>query len=290
MQRAIRVADTILRFFERLGALITTGILLLAGVGLAIGFLHDKEVGAWVPIVVGVPLLVLIVVAYALGLHSTPSPVAPTTDDTQTPEYEKELIVNALESIQQAVGGNVEWDVDDLVERGILGPSRGLLIGSRNQDVRVAVLMPTDDPPMTFGMRWAAGHRPESVAKYSRQIDDTLAGAAFRRGEIVDRPNVEADPDFRKNPKATRGFASLYAQPLRIDEGIVGALSVVSNVKNAFSASDIAFIKIIAALLDVVLAVEHDADRFQEKNEALLALLKEEGIDVDADEEAPPRA
>lgn len=265
MRKAMKVGDTILRFFERLGALITTAIFLAIGLGVAIGFLHDKKVGAWVPIVVAAALVVLVAVAYAVGRHSTP-----LGDDGQTTsEYEKELIVNALESLQQAIGTEAPWDPDALVERGILGAARGLLIGSRAEDVRLSVLVPADDPPTMFRMRWAAGHRSESVENYSRLIDETLAGRAYRRGEIVDRPDVQLDPDFRENPRATRGFASLYAQPLRIEARIVAVFSAVSTARNAFSASDIAFIEIVAALLDVVLAIEHDALRFQNMLEQL---------------------
>jgi GAF domain-containing protein len=128
---------------------------------------------------------------------------------------------------------------------------------------------------MRFKMRWSAGHLPESVAKYSRPIDDVLAGAAFRHGEIVDRPDVESDPDFRRNAKAKRSFASLYALPLRVDEDIVGALSVVSTVPNAFGAADLTFIEIIAALVDVVLAHERDAERFSDAVRILSAEIRE---------------
>ena len=56
-------------------------------------------------------------------------------------------------------------------------------------------------------------------------------------------------------------FASLVAAPLRIEERIVGVLSVVSTIPNAFAQTDIAFIKVVGALLDVILAAEHDAGR-----------------------------
>jgi GAF domain-containing protein len=258
MSTLIKIVDTVSRFLERLGGLITAVILLVAGTGVAIGFLHSRSVGAWVPVAVGVPLLVLVVVAFALGLHVPRG--APATSQARA-EYEKRLLTEALGSVQQAIGSNDYWDLEALVERGVLGPVRGLLVRTAHEDVRLVVLVPTDDPPVHWRMRWTAGHRPESVKNYTAEIDRTLAGIAFRRGEYVDRGNVGADPDFIPNPKQTRPFTSLVAIPLRIDEHVVGVLSVVSTVENAFSESDVSFIRVIGAVLDVLLAAEFDFER-----------------------------
>jgi hypothetical protein len=290
MPKVLKVVDTILRFFERLGALITTAILLVAGTGIAIAYLHGKSVAAWVPVIVGVPLFVLVLVAFAIGIHSgggggegtslkerelerelegavrrTEAAVAAAISDMKRviaqSEYEKRLLTEALESVQLAIASDDPWDLDALVERGVLGTVRGLLIRKGDEDVRLAVLFPADDPPVHWRMRWAAGHRPESVRNYHHEIDETLAGIAFRRGDYVERGNVRDDPDFRPNPRETRPFKSLVAVPLRVEERIVGAFSVVSTVENAFESTDIAFIKVIGALLDVILAAEHDAGR-----------------------------
>lgn len=297
--------DLGLKWYERLGAIIVTTLVIAAPIAGAVYWLGTNRISPWVPVAVGVPLLV--VVAILLGALRTPASASVTgassrerqlerelakieaelesrietaVDDYKNAvargEYEKRLLTEALESIQQAVGTDEEWDVDDLVERGVLGSARGLLVRTAQEDVRLAVLIPADDPPEHWEMRWAAGHRPESVRKYAHPIDQTLAGIAFRRGEYVDRGDVQADDDFAPNPRETRPFASLVAVPLRIDEEIVGALSVVSTVTNAFTESDIAFIKAVGAVLDVVLAVEHDAGRWEEEARALRERLGEE--------------
>ncbi len=129
-------------------------------------------------------------------------------------------------------------------------------------------------------MRWASGHRPESVQNYLFEIDKTLAGIAFRRGDYVDRANVSADDDFVENPKATRPFASLIAVPLRIEARIVAVLSVVSTVETAFTQADVSFIKVVGALLDVILAAEYDLAR-EELEAELAAALEEEKPEQD---------
>jgi transcriptional regulator with GAF, ATPase, and Fis domain len=173
-------------------------------------------------------------------------------------EAQRGLLYNALESVQMAVGMDEPWDIDALVERGILGPVRGLLVRTELEDVRLAVLVP-DDGGDHFTMRWTAGHRPESVSKFKRPIDSMLAGQAYRNGEFKVTANAAAEPSFIRNPNATRDFAALVAVPLRIQDRIVGVLSVVSTEIDAFTESDISFIKTIGALVDVILAIERDA-------------------------------
>jgi GAF domain-containing protein len=178
-------------------------------------------------------------------------------------EYQKELIYNALESIQQALAIEEDWSLDQLVERGVIGPARGLLKRAPLEDVRVAVLI-ADEAGDRWKMRWAAGHRPEGVRNYHRPIDTTLAGQAYTKREIVVFDDVTAEADFIPNPRATREFRSLVAAPLLINEDIVGALSVVSTLPGAFTDDDVSFIRIVAALLDVLLAAELDVARAED--------------------------
>jgi hypothetical protein len=277
--------DRGLQGYERLGKLLGTTIVIVGAIVAAWvvfrDFLGEHSVGAWVPVVVGVPLLLLILVAYAIGRRhggvplttsSTPSAALILRQLEQavaTVEYEKRLVWDALESIQQALATDEDWDLDQLVERGVLGPARGFLLREKQEDVRLSVLVPRDDAPDRFGMRWAAGHRPESVRNYDREIDKTMAGIAFRRGEFVECSNVRNDPRFEPNPKESRPFTSLVSAPLRINEQIVGAFTVVSTREDAFKPTDISFIKLIGALLDVLLAAEYDIARWEEEAEAM---------------------
>jgi GAF domain-containing protein len=256
--------DRALSGYERLAKLIGATILIVGAITVAVVFLKDRQVGAWVPVVVGIALSALILGAYVLGQRGRAD-----DSDLAPAEYEKRLVYDALESIQQAFATDEDWELDQLVERGVLGPARGFLLREREEDVRLAVLQPQDDAPDRFWMRWAAGHRPESVRNYDREIDATLAGLAYRRDEFIDLGNVREDPRFEPNPRETRPFLSLFAMPLRLDVEVVGVLSVVSTRENAFTPTDVSFIKVIGALLDVLLASEHDINRWEEEAEAM---------------------
>ena len=91
-----------------------------------------------------------------------------------------------------------------------------------------------------------------------------MAGLAYRRGECIESHDVRADERFTPNPRETRIFHSLVAVPLRIGDRVVGVLSVVSTKIGAFSPSDVSFIKILAALLEVILSLEEDEQRMIE--------------------------
>jgi GAF domain-containing protein len=261
--------DRWLKRYERLGAIITTTLLLLGAVGAAVAaviFLENTKVPAWVPVAVGLAGM-LTIVGLAVRRRSAPVGDAMSLREhaleqgLAATEYEKRLLWDALKSLQQAIASEEWWEPDELAERGVLGPARGLLVRDRHEDVRLAVLVPDDDPSTRFRMRWAEGHRSESVRNYSREIDKTMAGLAFRRGDFVESKGVRQDERFQANPKETRPFRSLVAVPLRIGDGIIGVLSVVSTKASAFSESDIAFIKLLGALLDVILTIEFDEDR-----------------------------
>jgi hypothetical protein len=258
-----------LKAWERLAGFIVATTVIVGALAAAIFFLRHHRVAAWIPVLIAFVLVVLVAVAYFVGRRSRvdasePSSVRDLERSVASVEYQKRLLWDALESIQQAIATEEEWQLDELVERGVLGPARGLLVRDAQEDVRMAVLTPRDDPPTCWQMRWAAGHRPESVRSYNREIDRTMAGIAFRRGEFVESSNVREDPRIEPNPRESRPFSSLVSMPLRVGDDIVGAFTIVSTRAAAFSSTDVSFIKLIGAVLDVLLAAEHDAARWNE--------------------------
>jgi GAF domain len=270
-----RHIDIGLSAIERLAKLILAIGVVAGAVTTLVIFIRGHKVGAWVPIVVALPLVLVIVLAYLVGRRdrrrdSTEIPATRGLNAREreleravaSAEYEKRLMWDVLENIQQAIASEENWELDQVVERGVLGPARGLLTQEREEDVRLSVLEPHKDDPTCFQMRWAAGHLPQSVKNYKREIDKTLAGIAFRRGEFVQSDDVEQDERFARNPKATRDFRSLVSMPLPIDEKIVAAFTVVSTRPAAFGPTDVSFIKLIGAVLDVLLASEFDGDRW----------------------------
>ena len=274
--------DRGLRWYERLAGIIGATVTYVGVFTAAWYFLRGRTVPAWVAI--GAVLSLFL--AYLAGLlwfafsarpqappAATPDPelearvqelqrtLESSDSKVTSDEYRKRLLYDCLESIQQEIANESDWDLDSLVQRGVLGPVQSLLTRTEKEDVRLAVFVPREDD-MRWSMRWAEGHRPESVRNYNREIDKTLAGLSYRRGDLIEISNVREDPRFEANPKETRPYASQVAMPLRIGERIVGAFSVVSTVEAAFSPSDVSFLKIVGAILDVLLTLEMDIKRW----------------------------
>jgi GAF domain-containing protein len=270
------------RLILRIAALITAAGVIIGAVVVAIKFGLHHSISLWVAyllVALGAGITAVLVRG---GPKSSGDP--DLSRRVAQREYEQRLLRDALGSIQLGIAQDEPWDLDDLVQRGVHEPVRGFLVRTHDEDVRLAGLFPREGEPDLWHMRWAAGHRPESVGTYRRGIDQTLAGLAYRRGEIVTSDDVRQDPRFQAHPLETRPFAALVAVPLLIGNRIVGTLSVVSTRPGAFDPQDVSFIETIAALLDLVLADELDVERIE--RDALAAAQRGE----DADEEQPGRA
>jgi GAF domain-containing protein len=293
--------DRGVKFYIALGGVIvTTGLLIGGGGWLAHRLGHHQHVRLWILVAAvlaagigGFLVSALLHAVLARGPAGSKVAAGPSARERELEariaesEYQKRLVTDVLGSIQQGIAREDDWELDDLVERGVLDTARGLLIRSHGEDVRMAVLFPREDQPDRWKMRWATGHRPESVRSYDREIDSTMAGLAYRRGDDVVCDDVRQDDRFRAHPRETRPFHSLVAVPLVVGEERVGALSVVSTRVGAFREPDISFIKQIGAIIDLLLADEKDVHRIEEeaRREAMRAAG---GGNVGAGGEAPP--
>jgi GAF domain-containing protein len=246
-------------------------VFVMGGLALALVFwIKAGAVAAWIFAVVVAGLVLVVILSFVIGRKTRA--LAPAAGEAARAEAElrssqeqneavKRLLYDVIESIQQELAAEAAWQLDQVVERGVLGPLRGLLIRQADEDVRLSVVVPRDDPPTRWRMRWAAGHRPESVRLFDRAIDETLSGRAFRTNEFVVSHDVTADAAFRPNPLATRPFRSLVSAPVRCGDRTVGTFTVVSTHSNAFSVEDISVIKVVGAVIDLLVALEEDAAR-----------------------------
>src|SRR5205823_12046625 len=75
------------------------------------------------------------------------------------------------------------------------------------RSIRVSVLVP-DDSGERWRMRWAAGHRPESVGNFDMPIEGSMAGIAFATGELVYSANVLEDERFTAHPDRSEEHTS----------------------------------------------------------------------------------
>jgi hypothetical protein len=149
--------DRSLRWYERLGAIVLATAYFAGPIASAVLWAKRTDVPAWVPFAVGISVLGASVVVIAILAHRRPHTTPSGPGDAERvrrldieirrSEYGKGLLYDALESVQQALGTDEDWELDQLVQRGILGPVRGLLTRRDHDDVRLAVLMPREDAP-----------------------------------------------------------------------------------------------------------------------------------------------
>jgi hypothetical protein len=114
--------DRGLRGYERLGAILGTTLLVAAPIAAAVFWLRHHTVAAWVPVAVGVPLIlfVLLLLGAVLKAPSAAASVGPgdaerlrrLDREIHRSEYGKSLLYDALESVQQALGTDEDWEID----------------------------------------------------------------------------------------------------------------------------------------------------------------------------------
>ena len=66
------------------------------------------------------------------------------------------------------------------------------------------------------------------------------AGTAIRTGKACSTLNIQQDPQFElwRREAIERGYASIYSLPLTEDDRVFGALSIYSEIPNAFNANE----------------------------------------------------
>jgi hypothetical protein len=146
------------------------GLLLAAGVGLAVLIAKGGSVPAW-----AATLVVVVVLAIALSLgvrggrHARRvkelEELTEDYDDLQdaasayswaVDRYElyTDHVADVLDHLQRVVAGELEGvSIPDFIQRGILAPARDVL-QTPYEDIRISVLLPEED---RWLMAWAAG-------------------------------------------------------------------------------------------------------------------------------------
>lgn len=77
--------------------------------------------------------------------------------------------------------------------------------------------------------------RPDVSGRSQMRVGHGVAGHALETGQVVDVPDVSADPRF---VRGARPFASLLVAPLVLGDRRIGTLSIDSPQKRAFSSED----------------------------------------------------
>lgn len=199
----------------------------------------------------GVPLWVVIGVAVLIPVAFLVGRVAEAGENLE-PFY-VDHVKEVLDTLQKIVAGEIpDVSVDAFIERGILVPAREWLVTPRRkgEEVRLSVLTVEG---AQFSMLFEAGHSVEARQKFELPTTGSFAGHALASGEMQWTNDVEADPRWTAHPKARPGreYGSLACAPIRVGDGVVAVLSVLSTEKNAFLPSELMYIDVLGSIIGV---------------------------------------
>ncbi|MFQ5459454.1 MAG: GAF domain-containing protein, partial [Anaerolineae bacterium] len=131
--------------------------------------------------------------------------------------------------------------------------------GALGYDSVLLFLVPNGDAgsPETQRLRLVAGAgavpAEQGGEAYEMRADRGLIGRAVMHNQYVVANDARSDPDFQPLPGAEATRAELSV-PLRLDGGVVGALAVTSNRRNAFDEHDVTTVSTLADQLAMAVA------------------------------------
>ncbi len=262
----MRESDKFQRRLEKLGGeILRSAAVDLAGKGLiwvtgalaiALGLAIWKggSVPAWL-LLVPIALTVLLAALIARQLHARKVDNESLAKELgRSREYSRHL-QDSLDDLQRVMGGDVDVDISDYVEQGVLEPARRILTEKPAENVRLSVLLPSMVSPDRWSMPWAAGHSLTGKSKYDQPIADTLARHAYQSGEAQIWEDTEGQTEFRQNPHASAPTRSMVSIPIREGDEVLGVFDAVSSEKEAFDRTEQTFLASLAGVIAVAMSV-----------------------------------
>lgn len=171
-------------------------------------------------------------------------------------EYSRHL-QNSLDALQRVISGDVDAEIPFFLDQAVLEPAQRILSEKPAEKVRLSVLLPDDDNPQLWSMRWSAGHSAIGKLKYAQPIADTLARHAFESGEPQYWPDTAEQTEFRQNPHASAPMHSLVSIPIWEGDEILGVFNAISSEREAFDDAEQTFLASLAGVIAVAVSVWH---------------------------------
>jgi GAF domain-containing protein len=171
-------------------------------------------------------------------------------------EYSRHL-QNSLDALQRVICGDVDAEIPFFLDQAVLEPAQRILSEKPAEKVRLSVLLPADDNPENWSMRWSAGHSAIGKFKYAKPIADTLARHAFESGEAQYWPDTAAQTEFQQNPLASAPMRSLVSIPIQEGDAILGVFNAISSEEEAFDDAERTFLASLAGVIAVAVSVWH---------------------------------
>jgi len=239
-----------------------SGLLLIALAVIALFVLEGGSVPAWAALgaVIAIGLI-----AFASRRRGAKNETALRQEVGRHNEYSRHL-QNSLDALQRVICGDVDAEIPFFLDQAVLEPAQRILSEKPAEKVRLSVLLPADDHPELWSMRWSAGHSAIGKLKYAKPIADTLARHAFESGEAQYWPDTTAQTEFEQNPLASAPMRSLVSIPILEGDEILGVFNAISSEKEAFDDAEQTFLASLAGVIAVAVSVWHkdqkDAENF----------------------------
>jgi GAF domain-containing protein len=239
-------------------ALVAIGFMLLAAFGLLVW--KGGSLPAWL-----VLLIVVFVIAIAFGiLRGQSNAVLGATEDNEALQWElrrhneySRHLQYSLDALQRVICRDVDAEIPYFLEQAVLEPALRILSEKPAEKVRLSVLMPADNDPELWSMRWAAGHSMIGKLKFAEPIAGTLARHAVETGEPQYWPDTEAQTEFQQNPLASAPMKSLVSIPIQEGDEVLGVFNAISSEKEAFDEAEQTFLASLGGVIAVAVSVWH---------------------------------
>lgn len=226
----------------------------LAALGLvALLIWKGGSIPAWIAVVV---VLCIATIALVRRQRGARDEAALQRELGRHNEYSRHL-QNSLDALQRVISGDVDAEIPFFLDQAVLEPAQRILSEKPAEKVRLSVLLPDDDNPELWSMRWSAGHSIIGKLKYAVPIADTLARHAFESGEPQYWPDTAEQTEFRQNPLASAPMHSLVSIPIWEGDEILGVFNAISSEKEAFDDAEQTFLASLAGVIAVAVSVWH---------------------------------
>lgn len=122
---------------------------------------------------------------------------------------------------------------------------------ARSINHRCAIFVPDHQQPEYLKILEGSGFSVDGKEKLRLDMD-TLAGLAYRTGEVQYSPDVTKDERFKPHPKARRKYHSLLCVPIKSGKHVFGVLSVDGSDIDCFTEDDKQYVQLFATQIAII--------------------------------------
>lgn len=112
-----------------------------------------------------------------------------------------------------------------------------------------------------FRMRHGEGYSADGLEGFEMPVHHSWAGEVFLTGQEMYSGEVRSDPRWVDHPNRTTDYNSLACFPIKSYGVTVAVLNVDSVAVNAFTTDDLAYLRILAAKVGIIIQLLHRLEK-----------------------------